>query len=51
MKEDNESEEMDIVMRIEDQKQDSEEIEGEKDENTDIGKALMNTENHNIVLD
>ena len=50
MKEDNENEEeMDIVMRIEDEKQESEEIGGKNDENTDLGKALMNSESHNVL--
>ena len=38
-------------MRTKDKKQESEEIEGKNDENTDIDKALMNTESHIIVLD
>ena len=44
MKEDKDNkEEIDIVMRIEDEKQESEEIVGKNDENTYIGKALMST--------
>ena len=37
-------------MKIKDDKQESEEIEVNNHENTDIGKTLMNTESHNIVL-
>ena len=40
---------MDIVMRIEDEKQESEEIGGKNEENTDLGKALMNSESHNVL--
>ena len=44
MKEDKDNkEEIDIVMRIEYEKQESEEIVGKNDENTYIGKALMST--------
>lgn len=44
MKEDKgNKEEIDIVMRIEYEKQESEEIVGKNDENTYIGKALMST--------
>ena len=51
MKDDNRSEEeMDIVMRIEDGKQESEEIEAKNDKYADIGKALMKTESHIIVV-
>ena len=46
MKEDNENEE---EMRIKDEKQESEEIGGKNDENTDLGKALMNSESHNVL--
>lgn len=39
-----------LMMKIKDDKQESEEIEVNNHENTDIGKTLMNTESHNIVL-
>ena len=42
---------MDIVMRIEDEKQESKEIEEKNDENTGIGQALIKTESHMIVTD
>ena len=52
MKEDNDSQEdMHIIMRIEDEKEESEEIKEKNDENTGIGKALMNTKSDIIVLD
>ena len=38
-------------MRIEDEKEESEEIKEKNDENTGIGNALMNTKSDIIVLD
>ena len=38
-------------MRIKDEKQESEDIEGKNDENTDIGQSRMNTESHSIAID
>ena len=52
MKEDNDSEQdIYIVMRIKDEKQESEDIEGKNDENTGIGQSLMNTESRSIAID
>lgn len=52
MKEDNDSEQdIYIVMRIKDEKQESEDIEGKNDENTGIGQSRMNTESRSIAID
>ena len=52
VKEGNDSkEETGIVMRIENEKQVSEETEGKIDEHIEIGESLMNTESHIVVLD
>lgn len=52
MKEGNDSkEETGIVMKIENEKQVSEETEGKIYEHIEIGEGLMNTESHIVVLD
>lgn len=52
MKEDNDSEQdIYIVMRIKDEKQESEDIAGKNDENTGIGQSRMNTESRSIAID
>ena len=51
MKEDNDSKgEMDIMMRMEGEKQKIEGNEGKNDESTDITKALINSESHIIIF-
>ena len=39
------------MMRIKDEKQESEDIEGKNDENTGIGQSRMNTESRSIAID